>query len=152
MYKLLLVVFFLTTNALAANLNLNDLKIADLSGKKVKLEKKAKIVFLWASWCPHCKKVLPYWVSQNKNLDPEIFYISADDDVKAWKESASNYKVRKHYLAKAEENSALAVFKFPSVLIVNNKNEVISTYSVWNEESSNAALKRFEAEPTRDIP
>ncbi len=30
MSKLLLVVFFLTTNALAANLNLNDLKITDL--------------------------------------------------------------------------------------------------------------------------
>ena len=152
MYKLLAIVLFFSTHIFAANLDLNDLKITDLNGKKVNLEKKSKIIFLWASWCPHCKKVLPYWVSQNEILDPEILYISADDDVKAWKESASNYKVRKHYIAKAEENSKLSIFKFPSVLIINNRNEVVSSYSVWNKESSDAALKRFEAEPSRDIP
>ncbi|MBK7030501.1 MAG: redoxin domain-containing protein [Bacteroidales bacterium] len=62
-----------------------DIRMMDLSGKEFVLKevKTQKLIVFWASWCPHCKELLPELVNWSKdasNLKIQVIPVSLDED------------------------------------------------------------------------
>jgi len=67
-----------------------DIIIEDINGNVVALSEsghKYILVLFWASWCPHCKSMIPElqkWYSGEREIDMEILAISIDTSRTEW--------------------------------------------------------------------
>ncbi len=68
-----------------------DFTLTGLNGEQVTLSevKKARnLIVFWASWCPHCREMLPQlkeWGKDPSNLETAVFAISIDNSEKNWR-------------------------------------------------------------------
>lgn len=69
-----------------------DFTLNDVKGHPVRLHevlKNKNLILFWASWCPHCNKMIPDILNWQKSLDStsfEIIAISLDDLEKNWED------------------------------------------------------------------
>jgi len=82
----------LPVGAVAPNFTMRD-----ISGKSVELNKIAKqkvLLVFYASWCPHCKTILPQINElQKRKKDFEVIAISLDTDKDEWKNFVDKNKL-----------------------------------------------------------
>ncbi len=68
-----------------------DIVIEDISGNLVALSEAGHVfttVLFWASWCPHCKSMIPElkeWYEKERKIDMEIMAVSIDTSRTDWK-------------------------------------------------------------------
>jgi len=76
-----------------------DFTITDINNKTVKLQDvnaKYTLILFWASWCPHCAKVIPEIKKLYDETDRtklEVIAISLDSDKKAWNDYLEKNKL-----------------------------------------------------------
>lgn len=73
-----------------------EVKLPDLKGDSLSLysvKKPYTLVVFWASWCPHCKEMMPdlQQFYENHNDSLEIFAISIDSEREKWTSVAKTY-------------------------------------------------------------
>ena len=77
-----------------------DIVLEDISGNPVALSEsghKYNLVLFWASWCPHCKSMIPQlkqWYNVDRTIDMEIMAISIDTSRTEWQSmvEANNFQ------------------------------------------------------------
>lgn len=104
------------------------LKLADLKGKVV-------IVDIWGTWCPPCRKEIPYFVRLQENYREQgleivgLTYERSDDKAEATagvKEFAAEYKINYH-LALGEEKLLTqlpSMEGYPTTLFIDREGKV----------------------------
>jgi len=127
---------------------LTKYKFKNSSNKIVKItnnkNKKYRILDFWFTSCPPCIKEHNDLLNDKtilKNINAELIGISTDKDYKRW----SNYLIKrripwKNYII--EDDSIikdLAIWSFPTYVIIDNDNNIIGSYS--NVEETIKALK-----------
>lgn len=114
-----------------------DISVPDINGKEVRLSKlnaeKVLIVF-YASWCPHCKELLPKlneFSKQQKEKKLEVLAISLDSKKEDWsnfvKENCSsllNASDLKGWDGKAEND--YFIYATPTMFLVNKELKIIA--------------------------
>lgn len=69
-----------------------DIILEDINGNLVALSESGHeytMVLFWASWCPHCKSMLPElqkWYNEERKIDMEIMAISIDTSKNEWQQ------------------------------------------------------------------
>ena len=77
---------------MAAGNIVNDIVLLDQNGKSrrlTELKNKYVLVVFWATWCPHCSKLLPdikSWYMNNPDIDLGIYSVSIDTSRFEWEE------------------------------------------------------------------
>jgi thiol-disulfide isomerase/thioredoxin len=72
-----------------------DIITEDINGNLIALsesEHKYTMVLFWASWCPHCKSMIPElkeWYKKNTEIDLEIMAISIDTARTEWQKTVT---------------------------------------------------------------
>ena len=77
---------------MAVGNSVNDIVLLDEDGKSRRLSELKNeyvLVLFWASWCPHCTRLLPEikkWYETERNIDLGIFSVSIDTSRFDWEE------------------------------------------------------------------
>lgn len=67
-----------------------DIIIKDINGEMAVLSQQDHeyaVVLFWATWCPHCKSMIPElqkWYNEERTVDMEIFAVSIDTSKTEW--------------------------------------------------------------------
>jgi len=73
-----------------------DIILEDMNGDPVALsgsDHKYTMVLFWATWCPHCKSMIPElkeWYNKKREIDLEIMAISIDTSKTEWQKVVTN--------------------------------------------------------------
>ena len=77
---------------MAVGNSVNDIVLLDMDGKSRRLSELKNdyvLVIFWASWCPHCTRLLPEikkWYENERNIDLGIYSVSIDTSRFDWEE------------------------------------------------------------------
>ncbi len=122
-----------------------DFSLNDLNGDPVVLSqilKKQNLLFFWASWCPHCKKMLPgikSWAAQKNKDDLEVIAVSLDRSGKAWKEAVSRagfegfYNLSDLKAWDGEVAEDYNVYATPTMFLIDRDRRILEKPASMNE-------------------
>jgi peroxiredoxin len=74
-----------------------DIIAEDISGDVIALSESGHeytLVLFWASWCPHCKTMIPElqkWYNEEREIDMEVMAISIDSSKTEWQKIIADY-------------------------------------------------------------
>jgi len=115
---------------------------ADISGKQIELYKIAKekvLVVFYASWCPHCKTILPQIDELRKTKkDFEVVAISLDTNREEWKNFLETHKfkfINVCDLKGWDGNIAneFSVYATPTMFLLDKNKKIISKPTTFEE-------------------
>ena len=111
-----------------------DFTYSDINGKKVSLsDLKGKYVLIdiWATWCPPCKKEIPYLKKlEEKMHGKKIVFVSlsVDKNKKAWETMVKDLKLGGIQLHNGGDNAlmkALDVSGIPRFVLLDKKGNIV---------------------------
>ncbi len=76
-----------------------DFTLNNINGDTITFSEALKnrnLILFWASWCPHCTKLIPQlkkWQKQAKNSNIEMFAISLDTSKEEWKKKVFEFGI-----------------------------------------------------------
>lgn len=97
------------------------------------LEEQTLLVF-WASWCPHCREMIPYiknWEQQNSDI--KVVAVSLDTDEDEWKNAIAELGIGSWVNLcdfkkwDGEVATDYNIYATPTMFIVNNNREIVAT-------------------------
>ena len=127
-----------------------DFTYTDINGKNVSLsDLKGKYVLLdiWATWCPPCKKEIPYLKKLEKLMHGKniVFVsISVDKDKKAWEAMVKDLKlggIQLHNGGDRALSNAFAITGIPRFILLDKKGYVVKSHMI--RPSSEKHIKAF---------
>ncbi len=113
-----------------------DIQMNDLAGKEFRLSsvKSQKLIIFWASWCPHCKELLPQiisWSQQAASRKIQVIPVSLDEDRNALVQSVKELGIPWPVLCDYKKwSSQVAVdyniYATPTMLLLDTDNKIIA--------------------------
>ena len=127
--------------ATAIDQQFTDLKGKTPEGKEIALSDYAGkgeyvLVDFWASWCPPCRKDMPYLVeayAKYKNKGFEIVGVSLDENVADWQNMIKKLKVTWPQMSdlkgwNSELSGAYGVASIPHTVLIDKEGKIIAKY------------------------
>lgn len=127
--------------ATAIDKQFTDLKGKTPEGKEIALSDyagkgKYVLVDFWASWCPPCRKDMPYLVeayAKYKNKGFEIVGVSLDENVADWQNMIKKLKVTWPQMSdlkgwNSELSGAYGVASIPHTVLIDKEGKIIAKY------------------------
>lgn len=113
-----------------------DIKMKDLSGKDFTLGsiKQQKLIVFWASWCPHCKELLPdlvNWSKQPSNQKIQVVPVSLDENKNALENAIEELGIPWPVLCDFKKwSSPVAadynIYATPTMLLLDKENTILA--------------------------
>ncbi len=113
-----------------------DIRMMDLSGKEFVLKevKTQKLIVFWASWCPHCKELIPEivnWSKQPSNQKIQVVPVSLDEDKNALENVIKELGISWPVLCDFKKwSSQVAVdyniYATPTMLLLDKDNKIMA--------------------------
>jgi thiol-disulfide isomerase/thioredoxin len=113
-----------------------DLKLKDLNGNGMILSslKSKKLVIFWASWCPHCKELIPQlisWSQRPANSEVKLIPVSLDESKEALQRAISELNITWPVYCDYKKWSSQAaidynIYATPTMLLLDNDNKILA--------------------------
>lgn len=122
----------------------NDIALMDIDGKTKKLSDLKNdyiLIIFWATWCPHCTRLLPElkkWYENDKTIDLEIFSVSIDTSRFDWEENLmmNNYpwiNVCNFQGWEGKVASDYNIYATPAMFIINRQGQILAKPLIFRE-------------------
>lgn len=114
-----------------------DFTMTDINGDEVSLsqvQKEKTILIFWASWCPHCKVLLPEirsWHQKNKDKY-EVISVSIDTSKEEWENAVSEMGLQSWYNLSDLKGwdgvltQQLNIYATPTIFILDTNRQILS--------------------------
>ena len=101
------------------------------TGNLYDIKKQNTIVVFWASWCSHCRQILPEIHNALKNnTDVQVVAIALDEDTKEWQQAKAKYPGWLHLRAKKMWDDELvnlyAIYATPTIYVLNKDMMIVA--------------------------
>lgn len=115
----------------APELLINDFNYQPVSMRE--MPAKAKFIYFWASWCPHCMEETPgifELYQQYKDKGLAVYAVSLDEDYSAWVKAIQDMGLTWQNVSElkeweSESTDVYAVSKTPTVILIDENNKII---------------------------
>jgi thiol-disulfide isomerase/thioredoxin len=116
----------------------SDFTINDINGNPITLSnvlKEKNLLIFWASWCPHCKEMLPFiynWVKEQKSAF-EVIAISLDTEKNDWQNTVNSLGIEAWYNLSDLQNwdgkvaSDYNIYATPTLFVVDKNLKILAT-------------------------
>ena len=112
-----------------------DFTMNDINGDPVTLsevQKDKTLLLFWASWCPHCSKMIPYIKSWANQHNVEVVAVSLDTSKTEWKEGVSNLGMESWFNVSdlkqwdGKVATEYNVFATPTMFIIDKNRKILA--------------------------
>lgn len=99
-----------------------------------------KLIIFWASWCPHCKQLLPniYQWYLNRDVDIEVIAISIDENQDDWRSFVTERDYNWINCSEPEKwdgkvATEYNIYATPTMFLLDKENQIISKPLTFND-------------------